>query len=65
MQFDPIKLHLAWLSRLEKVISEIKLMVLMGHVTFIILFGFRMEYLGPSMIPPASHLIPKNEIFGT
>ena len=36
----------------------------MGHVTYIIWFGLRLEYLGPSMTPPASHVIPKNEIFG-
>ena len=36
----------------------------MGHVAYIILFGLYMEYLGPSMTPPASHVIPKNEIFG-
>ena len=27
-------------------------------------FGLYMEYLGPSMTPPASHVILKNEIFG-
>ena len=31
---------------------------------YIILFGLRLEYLEPSMTPPASHVIPKNEIFG-
>ena len=36
----------------------------MGHVAYIILFGLRLEYLGPSMTPRASHVIPKNEIFG-
>ena len=36
----------------------------MGHVTYIILFGLYMEYLGPSMTSPASHVIPKIEIFG-
>ena len=36
----------------------------MGHVTYIILFGLYMEYLGPSMTPPASHVISKIEIFG-
>ena len=36
----------------------------MGHVAYIILFGLRLEYLGPSMAPPASHVIPKIEIFG-
>ena len=36
----------------------------MGHVTYIIWFGLRLEYLGPSMTSPASHVIPKNEIFG-
>ena len=35
----------------------------MGHVTHIILFGLYMEYLGPSMTCPASHVIPKIEIF--
>ena len=35
----------------------------MGHMTYIIWFGLRLEYLGPSMTPPASHVIPKNEIF--
>ena len=36
----------------------------MCHVTYIILFGLDIEYLGPSMTPPASHVIPKIEIFG-
>ena len=36
----------------------------MGHVTYITQFGLRLEYLGPSMRPPASHVIPENEIFG-
>ena len=27
-------------------------------------FGLRMEYLEPTMTPPASHVIPKNAIFG-
>ena len=28
----------------------------MGLVTFIILFGPAMEYVGPNMTPPASHV---------
>ena len=34
------------------------------EIEYIILFGLYMEYLGPSMTPPASHVISKNEIFG-
>ena len=36
----------------------------MGHVTYIVLFGLYIEYLGPSMTRPASHVNPKIEIFG-
>ena len=36
----------------------------MGLVTFIILFGPAMEYVGPNMTPPASHVTQKNENHG-
>ena len=32
----------------------------MGHVTYIILLGLPMEYLGPSMTAPPSHVTWKN-----
>ena len=40
----------------------------MGHVTFMILLGLPMEYLGPylghpSMTSPPSHVFGKNRIF--
>ena len=36
----------------------------MSHVTYMILLGLPMEYLGPSMTAPPSHVTKKNSIFG-
>ena len=35
----------------------------MGHVTYIIMSGIAMEYLGPNMTPTRHHVTQKNEIF--
>ena len=35
-----------------------------GHVAYVILLGLLMEYLGPSMTAPPSHVTEKNSIFG-
>ena len=36
----------------------------MSHVIYIILFDPAMEYLGPNITPPASHVAQKNENHG-
>ena len=35
----------------------------MGHVTYIIMSGIAMEYLGPNMRPTRRHVTQENEIF--
>ena len=54
-------------ENLPEFLSEIKRwyqdMTHMGHVTYIIMSGIAMEYLGPNMTPTRRHVTQKNKIF--
>ena len=63
VDFCPIWVDSHVCNRVEILKVNYKRNIILYDIGYTILFGLYMEYLGPSMTPPASHVIPKIEIF--